>query len=106
MAALYGTATEHAQPSRTLPLVRHRVRRNGRESPMRAPDLHRRTRAPHPSSDTRPALLLALTAVRAARVQLDRVASATDAPAWQVVEAADLLDAAHNKLADAAKVAP
>lgn len=73
---------------------------------MRAPELHRRTRKPTRAPDASAALLLALTAVHTARVQLDRYASASDAPAWQVVEAADLLEAAHDKLTEAAKVAP
>ncbi len=58
------------------------------------------------TSDTAGLLLLTLTAVRAAREQLDRYATVTDAPAWQVVEAADLLDTAHERLAEAARGAP
>ena len=73
---------------------------------MRPPELHQRTRKPHRAPNTSAALLLALTAVHTARVQLDRYASATDAPAWQVVEAADLLEAAHHKLAEAATGSP
>jgi hypothetical protein len=73
---------------------------------MPAPELRRRARKPQLSPDASAALLLALTAVQAARVKLDRIATATDAPAWQVVEAADLLDLAHDKLAAAAKGTP
>jgi hypothetical protein len=46
-------------------------------------------------------LCLALAAVDAARVQLDRYAFATDAPAWQAVDAADALDGARALLAQA-----
>lgn len=47
------------------------------------------------------ARILALTAVDAARDQLDRIALVTDTPARGVVEAADLLDAAADCLASA-----
>lgn len=40
------------------------------------------------------ALSLALDATDSARRHLDHYASATDCPAWEVVEAADMLDAA------------
>ena len=73
---------------------------------MRAPELHRRARHAQRTPDTGAALLLALTAVHSARVQLARIAHATDAPAWQVVDAADLLDAAQDRLAEAAKASP
>lgn len=72
---------------------------------MRAPETRHRARGRR-APDASAALLLALTAVHAARVQLDKVATATDAPAWHVVEAADLLDAAHAKLAAAARGTP
>jgi len=45
------------------------------------------------TADARDTLCLALAAIDAARRQLNRYAAATDAPAWQVVDAADLLDA-------------
>lgn len=44
------------------------------------------------------ALILAQVATDAARVQLDRYALATDWPALDIVEAADLLDAARAAL--------
>jgi hypothetical protein len=44
-------------------------------------------------------VVLALAAVDAARAQLARYAFATDSPAWQAVEVADQLDAAHDALA-------
>lgn len=73
---------------------------------MRAPEtrhhVHKRPRA----FDATAALLLALTAVHAAQSQLDKIAATTDAPAWQVVEASDLLEAAYDRLADAAKASP
>jgi len=43
--------------------------------------------------------LLALAGVNAARVELAAMALQTDAPDWRDVEAADLLDAAHKRLA-------
>lgn len=48
----------------------------------------------------RTARMLALTATDAACAQLARYALVTDWPAWGVVEAADLLDAARAMLAD------
>ena len=48
----------------------------------------------------RTARILALTATDAARTQLARYALVTDWPAWGIVEAADLLDAARAMLAD------
>lgn len=71
---------------------------------MRAPEL-RRARLGRTSETTAP-LLVALAVVHAAREQLDQYATVTDAPAWQVVEAADLLDTAHERLAEAAKGLP
>lgn len=47
------------------------------------------------------AWFLALIALDAAREQLDRYAHATDEPAWQAIDAADLLDAARAALAKA-----
>jgi hypothetical protein len=47
------------------------------------------------------ALCLALAAVDASRQQLNRYATATDSPAWQAVDAADLLDVVSQQLADA-----
>ena len=44
------------------------------------------------------ALALTLAATNAARAQLARYALGTDTPAWGVVEAADLLDAARDML--------
>lgn len=73
---------------------------------MRAPELRHRTLRRQRTPDTGAPLLLAQAAVEAARMQLDRYALETDATAWQVVDAADLLEAAHHKLADAAKGAP
>lgn len=70
---------------------------------MHAPETAARARRSHQAPDTSATLLLALTAVYTARVQLDRYANATDSPDLQIVEAADLLDAAHDKLAEAAK---
>ena len=46
-------------------------------------------------------LALALADVDAARARLDRYALATDAPAWQAVDAADALDTARALLAKA-----
>lgn len=43
--------------------------------------------------------LLAFAAVNAARAELERIAFATDAPDWRDIEAADLLDAVHDLLA-------
>lgn len=63
---------------------------------------HRRPRAP----DTSAMLVLAVTATHAARAQLDKYATATDAPAWQVVEAADLLERVHDLIAEAARGTP
>jgi len=48
-------------------------------------------------------LILALTATDAARGLLSRLADLTDTPAWEVVEAADLLDAARLMLARVVK---
>ena len=42
--------------------------------------------------------LLALSAVNAARAELGRIAQASDSPDWRDVDAADLLDAAHDLL--------
>ena len=53
------------------------------------------------TSDARDTLCLALAAIDAARQQLNRYATATDAPAWQVVDAADLLDVVAAGVADA-----
>ena len=47
-------------------------------------------------------LVLALAATDAARAQLARYALVTDTPAWGVVEAADLLDAARAMLVEGA----
>lgn len=47
------------------------------------------------------ALILALAATDAARAQLARYALVTDTPAWEVVEAADLLDAVADRLTPA-----
>lgn len=55
----------------------------------------------HATADARGTLCLALAAIDAARQQLNRYATATDAPAWQMVDAADLLDAAAAAVADA-----
>ena len=55
----------------------------------------------HATADARDTLCLALAAIDAARQQLNRYATATDAPAWQVVDAADLLDAVAAGVADA-----
>ena len=73
---------------------------------MHAPETPARARRSNQTPDISAALLLALTAVCIARVQLDRYGNATDSPDWRIIEAADLLDAAHNKLAEAAKGAP
>ncbi|MBS0589506.1 MAG: hypothetical protein JSR65_02575 [Proteobacteria bacterium] len=43
--------------------------------------------------------LLTLAALNTARDVLGEIASATDTPDWRDVEAADLLDAAHDLLA-------
>lgn len=53
------------------------------------------------SGDARDTLCLALAAIDTACQQLNRYATATDAPAWQVVEAADLLDVVAACVADA-----
>ena len=55
----------------------------------------------HATADAHDTLCLALAAIHAARQQLQRYAIATDAPAWQVVDAADLLDAVADSLATA-----
>lgn len=47
------------------------------------------------------ARILALSAVNAARAQLDRYATATDDPMPRIADAADLLDAAASYLAPA-----
>ena len=73
---------------------------------MPAPETPTRARIWQQAPDTSAALLLALTAVYTARVQLDRYAHATDAPAWQVIDAADLLEAVHDKLAEATRGTP
>jgi hypothetical protein len=52
-----------------------------------------------PSDAEHSPLVLALSAMNGAREQLDRYALATDEPAWDVVDAADLLDAAVQRLA-------
>lgn len=46
-------------------------------------------------------LFLAVVAMDAALEQLDRYAMATDEPAWGVVDAADMLDAARDAMAQA-----
>jgi hypothetical protein len=46
-------------------------------------------------------LVQALSAIKAARAQLDHYAHTTDEPAWDVVDAADLLDAVSQRLAPA-----
>jgi hypothetical protein len=46
-------------------------------------------------------LFLASVAMDAAREQLDRYALGTDEPAWGAVDAADLLDAARDAMAQA-----
>jgi len=53
------------------------------------------------TADAGDTLCLALAAIDAARQQLNRYATATDAPAWQVVDAADLLDVVAAGVADA-----
>lgn len=73
---------------------------------MNAPETPTRARRPKHAPETSAALLLALTAVYTACVQLDRYAHATDAPAWQVIDAADLLEAVHDKLAEATRGTP
>jgi len=55
----------------------------------------------HAIADARDTLCLALAAIDAARQQLNRYATAIDAPAWQVVDAADLLDAVAAGVAEA-----
>ncbi|TAL89482.1 MAG: hypothetical protein EPN69_13365 [Rhodanobacter sp.] len=55
----------------------------------------------NPTADARDTLCLALAAIDAARQQLNRYATATDAPAWQVVDAADVLDMVAAGVADA-----
>lgn len=55
----------------------------------------------HVSAEARDTLCLALAAVDAARQQLNRYANATDKPAWQVVDVADLLDVVGTFLGDA-----
>ncbi len=73
---------------------------------MNKPETPTRARRANPAPGTSAALLLALTAVYTARVQLDRYANATDAPAWQAIDAADLLEAAHAKLTEATRGTP
>lgn len=58
------------------------------------------------TADAHDTLCLALAAIEAARQQLNRYATATDAPAWQVVDAADLLDTAAACVADAVTGGP
>jgi len=53
------------------------------------------------TADARDGLCLALPAIKAARQQLNRYATATDAPAWRVVDATDLLDLVAAGVADA-----
>ena len=60
----------------------------------------------HVSGDAHDTLCLALAAVDAARQQLNRYATATDAPAWQIVDAADLLDVVAACVADAVTGGP
>lgn len=60
----------------------------------------------HATADASDTLCLALAAVDAARQQLNRYAAATDAPAWQVVDAADLLDRVAARMADAVTGGP
>lgn len=60
----------------------------------------------HANADARDTLSLALAAVDAARQQLNRYAAATDAPAWRIVDAADLLDMVAACLADAVTGGP
>ena len=55
----------------------------------------------HPTRVGADALSLALAAVDGARQQLNRYASATDEPAWQAVDAADLLDVVSRLIAEA-----
>ena len=55
----------------------------------------------HVSAEARDTLCLALAAIDAARQQLHRYAAATDSPAWQVVDAADLLDVVAAGVVDA-----
>lgn len=69
---------------------------------MHAPETAARARRSQQAPDTSATLLLALTAVYTARVQLDRYANATDSPTRNR-RSPDLLDAAHDKLAEAAK---
>jgi len=73
---------------------------------MHAPETPARARRSNQTPDISAALLLAMTAVYIARAQLDRCANATDSPDWRIIEAADLLEAAHDKLAEAAKGVP
>lgn len=73
---------------------------------MHAPETPARARRSNQTPDTSAALLLALTAVYTASAQLDRYANATDSPDWRAIDAADLLDAAHDKLAEAARGVP
>jgi hypothetical protein len=47
-----------------------------------------------------------LSAIDAARQQLDRYALMLDEPAWDVVDAADLLDAVTQRLAAVVSVSP
>lgn len=58
------------------------------------------------TGEARDTLCLALAAVDAARQQLNRYATATDAPAWQIVDAADLLDVVAAYVADAVTGGP
>lgn len=73
---------------------------------MHAPETPARARRSNQTPDASAALLLVLTAVYTARVQLDRYANATDSPDWRIIDAADLLAAKHDKLAEAARGVP
>ena len=64
------------------------------------------TSSNHASADARDTLCLALAAIDAARQQLNRYAAATDAPAWRIVDAADLLDVVAACVADAVTGGP
>ena len=90
---LYRRTVEHAHPTRYYPSApAPQTPKRSWKARMRTPE----SRAC--DADACPALFLALTAVRAACTQLDRYAQATDCPAWQVIDAADLLEAAHDLL--------
>lgn len=69
---------------------------------MRAPELRHRMPRRQQTPGAAASLLMVQATIDAARMRLDRYALETDAPAWQIVDAADLLEAAHRKLANAA----